>query len=131
MYLYLLIVATKATDTFAYFTGKTIGNIKLCPRISPNKTVEGALGGFAGCIISSVIFQHFFMNELRFRHAIVIGILIGIVGQLGDLAESLLKRDADVKDSSDRLPGLGGILDLLDSVFFTAPVMYFFMEVIV
>ncbi|MBN1521143.1 MAG: phosphatidate cytidylyltransferase [Candidatus Aureabacteria bacterium] len=130
-FLLLLIVTTKATDIFAYFSGKTVGNIRLCPRISPNKTVEGALGGFAGAIIASVVFKSFFLQSLNIRHAVIAGILIGIIGQLGDLAESLLKRDADVKDSSQRLPGLGGILDVLDSIFFTAPVMYFFMEAII
>ena len=130
-FVFLLIVSTKATDIFAYFSGKTMGNIKLCPRISPNKTVEGALGGFAGAVIASAVFKQMFLQELSMTHAIIIGILIGIIGQLGDLAESLLKRDAEVKDSSSRLPGLGGILDVLDSIFFAAPVMYFFMEVII
>ncbi len=127
-FLYLLIIATKSTDIFAYFVGKKFGKIKLCPRISPNKTVEGALGGFTGAIISSVIFKNYFLPQITIKHVVIIGILIGIIGQLGDLAESLLKRDAEVKDSSSRLPGLGGILDVLDSIFFTAPTMYFFMR---
>ncbi|MCK5707350.1 MAG: phosphatidate cytidylyltransferase [Candidatus Aureabacteria bacterium] len=130
-YLLLLIVATKSADTFAYFSGKSLGKTKLCPRISPNKTVEGALGGFAGSVIMSVIFKHFFMPDLSIKHTILLGIVIGIIGQLGDLAESLLKRDAEVKDSSTRFPGLGGILDVLDSIFFTAPVTYFFMKEII
>ena len=127
-FLFLLIIITKSTDIFAYIAGKSIGNIKLCPRISPNKTVEGALGGFAGAIVSSVIFIHFFIKSMNIKNAVILGILIGIIGQLGDLVESLLKRDAEVKDSSQRFPGLGGVLDILDSILFTAPVMYFFME---
>ena len=129
-FLFLLIVTTKFTDMFAYFTGKKFGKIKLCPRISPNKTVEGALGGFAGSVLSATLFTHFFMDELSMTYALVIGTIMGIAGQLGDLAESLLKRDAGVKDSSKRFPGLGGVLDVLDSIFFTAPVMYFFMKFI-
>ena len=130
-FLFMLIVVTKSTDIFAYFSGKTLGNVKLCPRISPNKTVEGALGGFTGAVISSVLFRNFFIDTITLKDAIIIGIIIGIIGQLGDLAESLLKRDAEVKDSSSRLPGLGGILDVLDSIFFTAPTMYFYMKTII
>lgn len=129
-YVFLLITATKMTDICAYFTGKSLGRTKLCPRISPNKTVEGALGGFAGAIIASALFKQLFLADLSMKHAVIIGVFIGVIGQLGDLAESLLKRDADVKDSSTRFPGLGGILDVLDSLFFSAPLMFFYMEAI-
>jgi phosphatidate cytidylyltransferase len=129
-FLALLIVTTKSTDIFAYLTGKSVGQIKLCPKISPNKTVEGALGGFAGAVLSAAAFRYFFMSELTTNQAVILGIMVGTIGQLGDLAESLLKRDAEVKDSSNQFPGLGGILDILDSILFTAPVMYFFMEAV-
>ena len=128
-FLYLLVV-TKITDVGAYFGGRLFGNKKLAASISPGKTIAGALSGFVVAIIFSFIFYalaHLLPNFfLTFYESLWLGALIGIFGQVGDLAESLLKRDADVKDSNC-LPGLGGILDMVDSLLFTAPLIYFFL----
>lgn len=130
LWLVYLLVVTKITDVGAYFGGRLFGNKKLAASISPGKTVAGALAGFVSAIIFSLLFysiSHLVPNYyLTFYESLWLGATIGILGQAGDLAESLLKRDAQVKDSN-RLPGLGGILDMLDSLLFTAPVIYFFL----
>ncbi|MCB1066878.1 MAG: phosphatidate cytidylyltransferase [Simkania sp.] len=130
MWLIYLLVVTKITDVGAYFGGRLFGNKKLAASISPGKTIAGALSGFVVAIIFSFIFYalaHLLPNFfLTFYESLWLGALIGIFGQVGDLAESLLKRDADVKDSNC-LPGLGGILDMVDSLLFTAPLIYFFL----
>lgn len=132
--IYLLVV-TKITDIGAFFIGKKLGSKKLSPTISPQKTWEGAFGGFCSAIGTSMLFYIFF--HLFFRHppfeitlwqSIWLAILISITAQFGDLAESILKRDTGVKDSGSRLPGLGGFLDLVDSLVFTSPLMYFFLQ---
>lgn len=132
--LYLLFV-TKMTDTGAYFVGKQWGRRKLSPYISPKKTWEGAFGGLLSAIITSTIlyaiFQLFFDHPpfpLSLGISLLLAILISITAQFGDLAESLLKRDVGVKDSSG-LPGLGGFLDIVDSLVFTSPLMYIFLNV--
>ncbi len=131
--IYLLVV-TKITDIGAYFGGRLIGNKKLAVYISPKKTIAGAIIGFLSAICLSFIFYRFaFLIEgfhLTFIQSIWLGVLLGILGQTGDLAESLIKRDADVKDSNC-LPGLGGILDMLDSLFFTIFVIYFFLYLMI
>lgn len=132
-WLIYLFGVTKITDMGAYFFGKTYGKTPLAPQISPKKTVEGAIGGLACSIVLSFIFYcivNLFANPpmvLTFWNSIWLGILLSAVGQFGDLAESLLKRDADVKDSS-HLPGLGGFLDIADSIIFTAPLLYLFLK---
>ncbi len=129
--LYLLVV-TKITDVGAYFGGRLFGNRKLAADLSPGKTITGAIFGFFSAIIFSVLFYflgHLVPNfHLSFSESIWLGALLGFLGQVGDLGESLFKRDAAVKDSN-RLPGLGGILDMLDSLLFTTPVIYFFLYV--
>lgn len=132
--LYLLIV-TKMTDTGAYFVGKNFGKRKLSTYISPKKTWEGALGGLissvAASIVLYIIFHLFFAAppfQITFWQCLWLGTLISITAQFGDLAESLLKRDVGVKDSS-HLPGLGGVLDIVDSLVFTSPLMYIFLHV--
>jgi phosphatidate cytidylyltransferase len=131
--LYLLLV-TKLTDVGAYFIGKQWGRLKLAPTISPKKTWEGAFGGFIlGTLtsyamhkISLSLFGHpLFASSLQ---SLWFGALVSIVAQIGDLSESLLKRDGGVKDSN-RLPGLGGLLDMVDSLVFTTPLLYFFLKV--
>lgn len=115
-----------ATDTGAYFIGKQFGRRKLAPTISPNKTVEGLAGGILVAIISGYIYRLVvgpaFLGSLT--HLIIITILISIFGQLGDLAESALKRYYDVKDSGRILPGHGGILDRFDSLIFVLPLLH-------
>ncbi len=128
IWLFYLILVTKITDVGAYFSGKLLGKRKLAPEISPNKTIVGSIGGLACALIASIIFalvpwKNF---NLELFEAIYLGLLLGIVGQFGDLFESLFKRDAKVKDSNT-LPGLGGLLDMLDSLMFNIPIMYFFL----
>ena len=129
--LYLLVV-TKIADVGAYFGGRLFGNRKLAADLSPGKTITGAIVGFFSAIVFSVLFYflgHLVPNfYLSFSESIWLGALLGFLGQVGDLGESLFKRDAAVKDSN-RLPGLGGILDMLDSLLFTTPVIYFFLYV--
>lgn len=129
---YLLIV-TKITDIGAYFAGHFWGKRKLAPSISPGKTVEGTLFGLICAVASSVCFcflsnfwqlDHF---KIPFLQSIILGIILGLVGPLGDLSESLLKRDANKKDSN-RLPGFGGVLDMVDSVLFNAPIIYLYLR---
>ncbi len=110
---------TWASDTFAYFAGKAMGKQKLCPQISPGKTVEGFIGGVAGTIITALIAAYLFNFPLL--HGAGMGLLIAFVAPLGDLAESLLKRACGLKDSGAILPGHGGVLDRFDSILFVAP----------
>lgn len=127
--IYLLAV-TKSADVGAYFFGRCFGKHKLAPKISPNKTIEGALGGLIIAIGVSIGFSFFlYDNDLAFelQRAIALGVIIGIMGQVGDLAESLIKRDAKVKDSNS-LPGLGGVLDMVDSLLFTIPILYLYLN---
>jgi len=127
---YLLIV-TKMTDIGGYFGGKIFGKHKLAPMISPKKTVEGAFFGFIFAILSSYLFSKFFYRgaEIGALSFLALGVILATFGQIGDLAESLIKRDAKVKDSNS-LPGLGGVLDTLDSLLFNIPIIYFFLQVI-
>jgi phosphatidate cytidylyltransferase len=125
-----LIAVTKITDVGAYFVGKLFGKHPLAPYLSPRKTIEGAIGGFCSAVALSLFFCIIGRSvgwDLSVWHAAWLGMVIGILSQVGDLAESLLKRDAAVKDSN-RIPGIGGVLDLLDSVLFTSPVVYFFIR---
>ena len=132
-WLLYLIVVTKITDVGAYFVGRLWGKHKLAPVLSPKKTVEGAIAGFCCAVIISVVLQMIGQKfsegtfDLNLIQAIWLGMLIGVLGQVGDLAESLLKRDAVVKDSNT-LPGLGGVLDMVDSLLLTAPVVYLFIR---
>lgn len=130
--LYLLTV-TKIGDTGAFFIGREFGRHKLAPYISPKKTWEGAIGGLASATVASVLLAQAATIldpggfSLSLFQSIWLGICVGIAAQLGDLAESLLKRDAGIKDSN-QLPGLGGILDVVDSLVFTAPMVYIFLK---
>ena len=123
------VTLTWATDTGAYFVGRSIGRNKLIPSVSPGKTVEGAIGGVVVAVIAAWLYVTFLLEpvaQLSMLPAGLIGfaILVSIVAQVGDLAESLFKRDAGVKDSSRLLPGHGGILDRFDSLLFVLPVAY-------
>jgi len=128
-WLYLALVATFASDSTAYFIGKTFGRRKLAPGISPGKTQEGTIAGVIGAVIISLLFT---LNTplqlpIAYWQAIILGVLISFFGQIGDLAESLLKRNAGVKDSGTLMPGHGGLLDRIDSVVFAGAVVYFFV----
>jgi len=124
-----LVVVVKSTDIGAYFTGRFTGRHKLFPRISPAKTWEGLGGGLVTGVIASVLFcmasgWQFGMIGLRPRDAVVLGLLLGAAGSVGDMFESLIKRAAGIKDSSSLVPGMGGMLDVIDSLLFGAPVLY-------
>jgi len=113
-------------DSAAFFVGKSIGKKKLYERVSPKKTVEGAIGGLIFAIISFVGIGMLLVPELSVLHLASCGLIVGTIGQAGDLAESLLKRDANVKNSSDLIPGHGGILDRFDSILFVAPSIFIY-----
>lgn len=117
------------TDTGAYYTGRTLGKHKLSPKVSPGKTVEGSIGGLAAGIAAGGLSHLIFFRELPLVHGLILGGLVSIVGQLGDLAESMLKRGASVKDASHLLPGHGGMLDRLDSILFAAPLIYYYARI--
>lgn len=127
-WIFILAGCTFSADTSAYFVGHWIGKHKLAPRVSPGKTIEGLVGGIVGSIaaafICKLIFWHAFLN----RDVIILGALIGLIGPLGDLSESLIKRGVGVKDSGNLIPGHGGLLDRLDAVFFTAPLVYYYAK---
>lgn len=114
-------------DSAAFFFGTALGKHKLFPRISPKKSWEGAIFGFLFAILSMILFQKIFVNFLSINTAVALGIIIGVFGQVGDLVESLLKRDAGVKDSSNLIPGHGGIFDRFDSLLFSAPFIYYYL----
>jgi len=118
-----VVATTKMGDMCAYFVGKGIGRYPMAPALSPKKTWEGAVASVVGTIIISIVFSSFMGSSFDIIEAIFLGAIISIVAIIGDLAESLLKRDAKIKDSNS-LPGLGGILDILDSLLFTFPVVY-------
>ena len=117
-------------DTFAFITGSRFGKKKLIPKISPNKTWVGAIAGFIGSFIIPVIFYLYYpLSGLdRFYEYLIFGFIFGLFGQLGDLAESALKREAGIKDTSNILHGHGGILDRFDSLGFVAPILFVLLE---
>lgn len=122
---WVLFICTWASDTFAYFIGSLFGSHKLAPRISPNKTIEGFLGSIVGTTAAAIIFGSLIFNFPLMQMAQA-GILLSIAATLGDLVESVIKRFARIKDSGFLIPGHGGVLDRFDSIFFTAPIFYYF-----
>ena len=131
-----LIATAKMSDAAAYFAGKSLGKRKLAPQLSPGKTVEGAIGGVVGAFVGTAVVVYFVSLwfdvelDLPWWWILVYGILVTIAGIVGDLFESLLKRDAKLKDSSSWLPGLGGVLDIVDSLVFAAPVSFFVWQMV-
>jgi len=121
-----LIVLTEGGDAAAYFIGRVVGRHLLIPRISPKKTIEGTLGGFVVTIILALLFKPL-LSWLTYFQLLLAGVMIGTVTPIADLAESLFKRDCGVKDSGTSLPGLGGVLDMMDSLLITAPILYFYI----
>ena len=124
--MFLALFATFGSDTAAFFVGRALGRHRLAPRISPAKTWEGAVAGLVGGIIVSLIIVAIFDLSIGYGHAIILGILVSIFGQLGDLVESLLKRHTGVKESGNLMPGHGGLLDRMDSVVFAGVVVYLY-----
>ena len=129
-WVFLAMFATFGSDTAAFFIGRVLGKHHLAPRISPGKTWEGAVGGVFGSIIVSLFLVHFFSLPLGYGWTILLGLLVSILGQLGDLVESLLKRNMGVKDSGKLIPGHGGFLDRIDSVVIAGIVVYYFALIV-
>ena len=130
-------LVTWSCDTGAYLTGRAFGRTRLSAAISPRKTWEGSLGGFACAMLASCIGAMTFLRPegggplLSWGHAIVLGALVGVFGQVGDLVESLFKRDTASADSSDLIPGHGGVLDRFDSLYFGAPIVYHYLRAVI
>ena len=130
-YLLYFVLITKFSDSGAYAVGTLIGKHKMIPRISPGKTWEGFAGAIVASTIASLVFVHFLgskMAGMNWKHAIILGVILSVTAVIGDLIESLFKREAGVKDSGKFFPGIGGILDLLDSLLFNAPIMYLYLR---
>jgi len=125
-WIFLLLIIVMSGDTAAFYVGSTLGKRKLYPLVSPKKSVEGMIGGLAGSIIGTLLAGATFFPELTIAGAVATALLVGLLGQLGDLFESLLKRSFGVKDSGTIIPGHGGMLDRLDSVLFAAPPLYIY-----
>ena len=130
-YVLYFILVTKFSDVGAYCTGSLIGRHKMIPRISPGKTWEGFGGAVVISTAASVTFAHFAgakLHGMNLTHALILGVVLSVSAVIGDLIESLFKREAGVKDSGGYFPGIGGILDLLDSLLFNAPLMYLYLR---
>ncbi|QTA88957.1 phosphatidate cytidylyltransferase [Desulfonema magnum] len=129
-WIFFLLCIVFAGDIGAFYTGRRWGNHKLCPSVSPGKTIEGSLGGLVSNVGIGGIFKVFFLSSLSWGTSILFFLLVGAAGQVGDLFESEFKRFSGVKDSGVILPGHGGILDRIDALLFAAPVAYLFKEYI-
>ncbi|MFH1728940.1 MAG: phosphatidate cytidylyltransferase [Pseudomonadota bacterium] len=131
-FIFLLLIIVWLTDTGAHFVGcYLVGKIKLHPMVSPNKTWEGAIGGFIAAIASAIAFKVVFFSALSLKHAIILATICSVFGQFGDLSESFIKRVYGVKDSGNILPGHGGFLDRIDSLVFAAPCMYVYINIFI
>ncbi|HHW56581.1 MAG TPA: phosphatidate cytidylyltransferase [Clostridia bacterium] len=129
---WFVFVVSWMTDTFAYFTGKFLGNHKLAPTLSPKKTIEGSIGGIIGSLISSFIFVWLFpQTNVSLYVAILIGLFGSIIAQCGDLIASFIKRNCYIKDFGNTIPGHGGILDRFDSILFVSPFIYFIFQYLI
>ena len=120
-FIFNIFIAVWICDTFAYFFGKSFGKHRLFERVSPKKSIEGAVAGLIGSVLAFLTAYWFRLYEISFMISVISGLIVGVGGQLGDLVESWFKRDAGIKDSSNILPGHGGILDRFDSLLFIAP----------
>lgn len=128
--IFFVVLVTWAGDTGAYYTGVSIGRTPLAPKISPNKTVEGLLGGCLLAVMIALIARAWFIPSLTIVDAVVLGIVLTLAGLIGDLSESMFKRGAGVKDSGGLIPGHGGMLDRLDSLLLTAPTYYYYVTLV-
>ncbi|MFH1700286.1 MAG: phosphatidate cytidylyltransferase [Candidatus Zixiibacteriota bacterium] len=127
-WLFFLMGSLWVGDTAAMFFGKQFGKHQLAPAVSPNKTIEGFIGGYIGVFLVALIFKIYWLTEIEIIHFVILSVLIGTFGQLGDLVESLWKRSINIKDSSAIIPGHGGVLDRFDSLLFAAPVVYLYLK---
>jgi phosphatidate cytidylyltransferase len=121
------VFGTFAADTFAYFAGRTLGRRRIAPAISPGKTVEGTLAGFAGGFVSVLLLNRVTGLDTGAPEIVALALLIPLFALIGDLSESLIKRGVGVKDTSEMIPGHGGFLDRMDAVLFTTPLVYYFV----
>jgi phosphatidate cytidylyltransferase len=121
----LALFSTFAVDTTAYFVGRAWGRHKMAPTVSPGKTWEGAIGGLVGAIVAVIALALLLDVDISYSKMVILGVLIAVFAQLGDLAESKLKRSMGVKEAGNLIPGHGGILDRLDSIVFTGVVVYY------
>lgn len=126
---WVMFIGTWASDSFAYFTGRAFGSHKLAPAISPNKTIEGFFGGLIGTI--AVVVGLGWLLAMPLPQMAALGAAIAVLGTLGDLVESMMKRQTGIKDSGAIIPGHGGVWDRFDSVLFTAPLVYYYTVYIV
>ncbi len=128
-WVFFVLLATMASDSAAFFVGRGVGRHQLAPRISPNKTIEGAIGGLAGAVVISLLFllPTPLGLPLNYGQAVSLSLLVSIFGQLGDLLESWFKRRTGVKDSGRLLPGHGGALDRIDSLILAGPIVYYYV----
>ncbi len=125
-----ILLVTKCGDMGALLIGSKFGKHPLLPRVSPNKTMEGSLGSFVASALAAILGKGLIPDIFHFPiwHIALLGIFFGGIGQIGDMSESLIKRDCGVKDSGKMLPALGGALDAIDSLLFSVPVFYFYMN---
>jgi phosphatidate cytidylyltransferase len=124
MFVLMIFIGIWACDTFAYFGGSAYGKRKLYEKVSPKKSIEGAITGFLGTIIVIQVFHYYYLPELSNSLVIILTFVIGVGGQIGDLIESLYKRDSGIKDSGTTIPGHGGVLDRLDSFIYVSPLIF-------
>ena len=134
-YIWMIFIGASVTDTFAYFVGCSIGKHKLAPKVSPKKTIEGAIGGLIGAVgVMSLYGMYLNTNvsdiNIPIIHFVIIGLIAAVVSQLGDLCASSIKRYVNIKDYGHILPGHGGILDRFDSIIFIAPIVYFYIRIL-
>lgn len=133
-YVWLVFIGAWITDTCAYYSGKFFGKHKLCPKVSPKKTIEGSIGGVIGTALISGIYGFVisnFADVMPVYHFVIVGLICGILSQFGDLVASSIKRYVDIKDYSNLIPGHGGILDRFDSILFTNVVVYYYLTLII
>ncbi|WP_300386150.1 phosphatidate cytidylyltransferase [Clostridium sp.] len=128
---WLIFIGSWMADTLAYYSGKYLGKKKLCPEVSPNKTIAGSIGGFIGSVLGCGIYGYLVPTNILLIHFILIGALCGIMGQFGDLVASSIKRYVGIKDYSNLIPGHGGILDRFDSILFNSLVVFYYLTFIV
>jgi len=128
--IWIVVLSAMATDTFAYFAGYLFGKHKLCPHISPKKTVEGAIGGSVGSILVCGVFGWLVFPDVLV-HCLILGFLCSIAAEMGDLTASIFKRKMGIKDYGNLIPGHGGILDRFDSYLFTGPIVYYYIMLII
>jgi len=131
LWIVYLLVCIWSCDTFAYFIGAPLGKHPLSSRISPKKTVEGFGGGILGAIAAAFFSYFIFFSSAQLKDLLIVAAIVALAGQVGDLTESLFKRDAQLKDTSHIIPGHGGILDRFDSLLFVSPIVYYYLKFVV